>query len=172
MARNLELKVPAVDLGEVRAAAARLGARLEGTMRQVDTYFAVPEGRLKLREVEGGPAELISYRRPNLAGSRLSAYHLCPVTDSELLKTCLTEALGMRVVVDKRRELWLWEHTRIHLDQIAGLGTFVELETVITHQTDAHAEAELNHVAGALGLAAEQAISGSYSDLILEAGSP
>ncbi len=172
MARNLELKVQAEDLGTVRAAAEGLKARLEAAMRQVDTYFNVPEGRLKLRVIDEDRAELISYRRPDVAGSRLSAYHVCPVADDETLKTCLAQALGVRVVVDKRRELWLWEHTRIHLDEVAGLGTFVELETVITEQSDAQAKAELDHVASQLGLLAEQAISGSYSDLLLQASPP
>jgi predicted adenylyl cyclase CyaB len=72
-------------------------------------------------------------------------------------------------VVAKRRTLYLYERTRIHLDRVADLGDFVELETVVTDQPEAAAHAELAHVATALALRPEDAVSAAYVDLLAHA---
>ena len=46
-----------------------------------------------------------------------------------------------------------------------GLGSFVELETVLAGQPEREARAELARVAAALGLAAEQFVAHAYVDL-------
>src|SRR4051794_11233272 len=102
--RNIELKVPVTDLAAVRALLPGLGAVPAGLLWQVDTYFLVPNGRLKLREAE--TAELIAYSRPDDVGARVSEYLLAPVAAPGPLKEALARALGIRVVVGKRRELW------------------------------------------------------------------
>src|SRR3954471_11496304 len=126
--RNVELKArdpePERSLERARA----LGAEDRGELRQCDTYFAVPRGRLKLREQEPGGAELIAYERPDAAAARESRYRIAPVTDATALREALDAALGTTVVVDKRRHLLLWDGVRIHLDHVDGLGDFVELE--------------------------------------------
>ncbi len=152
-ARNIEAKYAGVDLATVRAAAAALGARPAGLLVQRDSFFPAPRARLKLREQVGGSAELICYRRADRAEARASDYRVCPVPDPAALRALLVDALGEGPVVHKRRELWLWRSTRIHLDQVDGLGDFVELETVLDGETnDAAAHAELAHAANALGL--------------------
>lgn len=140
-------------------------------MQQRDTYFAgARDGwRLKLREMSSG-AELIAYARPDRAGSRNSAYTRVPVPDPEALRASLAKALGVRGVVDKTRTLLLREHTRIHLDLVDGLGTFVELETVLGPDLgEAAGKAELDRIASALGLHAHAPVSGSYIDLLAAA---
>jgi homotetrameric cytidine deaminase len=126
--RNIELKARDADpQGTLRRALA-LGADDRGTLTQRDTYFAAARGRLKLREEEPGAAHLIAYERPDAALARESRYRLAPATDAAATRDALESALGTTVVVAKRRRLLLWEGVRIHLDDVEGLGTFVELE--------------------------------------------
>ena len=165
--RNLELKARRADLDLAARAVAKLGARLEWTKRQTDTYFQVPHGRLKLREADGQAAELIAYERPDHPAFRESAYHLVPVPDGHALKAALAAALGVRVVVAKRRTLYLWHNVRVHLDEVDGLGTFIEFEAVLrTPEDEAASPGRLAHLAEVLGIRDEDRISRSYSDLL------
>lgn len=171
--RNLELKVRLTPDGmtRVRERALALGVPIE-RQRQVDRYFAVPEGRLKLRAIEYDTglsrAELIAYRRPDAAGSRWSAYRIAPLDPAAAdgLAATLAHVLPVLVEVRKWREIAIWGSTRIHLDLVEGAGPFAELETVITGQDDAHAEAEHREVIARLGLDAWPVEAASYSDIV------
>jgi predicted adenylyl cyclase CyaB len=133
---------------------------------QQDTFFAAPDARLKLRDFGDGRGELIGYRRPDVGNARGSEYFVCPVPDPARMLETLSFALPPTGVVRKRRHLFLREHTRIHLDDVEGLGTFVELETVMTGQSEAEAHAELREIAAALGLRAEDAVAQPYVELL------
>jgi predicted adenylyl cyclase CyaB len=140
--RNIELKARVADLDGARAVARGLsGGNPRETMRQVDTYFAAPRGRLKLREIarDGGASscELIAYERADAAGPKSCTYDIAPVAHPAELKRTLARALGIRSVVDKRRELYLHKNVRIHLDRVERLGTFVEFEAVMSDATSA-----------------------------------
>jgi predicted adenylyl cyclase CyaB len=163
--QNIEIKARCADPDAVRRRLTRLGIPLARRMRQVDTYFLVPHGRLKLREIDGGEAQLIQYHRPDATDPRASDYVIAPVQDPAALTEALARALGVRAVVDKQRELYLWRHTRIHLDEVAGLGSFLELETVVTDQTQGEAEQECQEVQAALEIQGEDLIGSSYVDL-------
>src|SRR5919201_2783225 len=141
--RNVELK--ARDASPVRSLerARALGAEDRGELRQRDTYFAAPNGRLKLREQEPGGAELIAYERADAARARESRYRIVPVADPGAVREALDAALGTVVVVDKRRRLLEWRGVRIHLDRVEGLGDFVELEGVADPSSDLRREADL-----------------------------
>lgn len=104
----------------------------------------------------------------DLAKSRYSEYHLAPVGDPEVLRTLLDAALGTLVTVIKTRRLLLYGATRIHLDQVEGLGRFIELETVILDQTEQEARAEHEIVKKALGLKRRETVATGYSDLLLQ----
>ena len=127
---NIELKARCDDLNAARYAAEALGAIRTATLEQTDTYFQVARGRLKLREIRGQGSELIWYEREDRAEARSSRYTIVPVGDSGSMKLALEGANGVRAVVKKTRELWLWHNVRIHLDDVAGLGTFLEFEAV------------------------------------------
>src|SRR5690606_29244467 len=103
-------------------------------IHQIDTYFPVPSGRLKLREAEPGVTELVHYHRQDVAGPRGCDYQLELVSPS--IKSMLTDALGVLVVVDKVRTLFLWKNVRIHLDTVQDLGTFIEFEAVLDDKCD------------------------------------
>jgi adenylate cyclase class IV len=165
--RNIELKSRCRDLGEARAAAMRLGARDAGVLEQTDTYFHCTTGRLKLRETVGRPAELIAYARADHVGVRTSDYHVVPVVEPGPLKRGLASALGVRVIVVKRRELLMWHNVRIHLDQVQGLGSFVEFEAVLGGGEDeATGYARVATLTETLRLRPEDRIATSYSNLI------
>ena len=134
---------------------------------QTDTYFQVHAGRLKLREIEGQAAQLIWYLRPDTAGGRLSDYQLTAVLDPAALRAMLAGALGLRRVVKKRREIYLWKNVRIHLDVVEGLGSFLELEAVVTAEEDlAASQRHLDMLTDALGIRPGDTIAGSYADLL------
>ncbi len=135
-------------------------------MKQLDTYFDVPKGRLKLREIDAHKAELIYYERSDLAESRYSNYQICDIPEPIAFKQIATMAWGVKAVVEKHRGLWMFGDTRIHLDEVTNLGQFVELETVIRNQTEEEAQAEHQFVKDALGIKEEELVSVSYSDLI------
>jgi len=165
--RNVELKArdPRPDRTLERALA--LGAEDHGELRQRDTYFAAPHGRLKLREQEPGDAELIAYERPDAAEARESRYRITPVADPATTAEALDAALGTVVVVDKRRRLLLWEGVRIHLDRVGGLGDFVELEGVAAEDSDLAREGALvARLRAELGIADDALEPRGYADLL------
>ncbi len=165
--RNLELKARCGDLHQARRRARALSATGPGELRQCDTYFHVQTGRLKLRETEGKPAELIFYERPNESAVKGSDYDVIPIAAAEEFKRALSTALGVRAVVRKRRELYLWHNVRIHLDDVEGLGGFIEFEAVIsTDDDEVISKKRLAHLCEALEVRPEDQIAVSYCDLI------
>jgi adenylate cyclase class 2 len=178
--RNLELKVRCENtehLKVIEALAQKNGASYLYTMEQRDTYFRVSHGRLKLRErwlqeqdeAQSPAAELIYYNRPSQEASRISDYDVMPVAEPELLRSMLTRALdGTLAVVEKVRVLYIYKHTRIHLDTVKFLGTFVELETVMQEAMPMEdVKAEHQYVLAFLGLGDLEMVGDSYSDLVM-----
>lgn len=180
MPRNIELKVPFTLTPHRMAALDRLGAVVTATLRQTDTYFHCNTGRLKLRQIaeisadgcERASAELIGYRRADDAGFRGSDYVVSRVHDAATLLACLSGSLGVRCVVRKRRDLLLWHNVRIHLDDVEGLGAFLEFEAVVDPlDGGAFANADVSNerlatLCDALWIDPSQAIAGSYSDMV------
>ena len=158
--RNLEIKARDPDPRRSLELALAAGAEDQGELVQRDTYFGNAHGRLKLREQTPGDTELIQYRRADEPGPRASDFRLVPVADADGLREALDAALGTLVVVDKRRRLLLWDGIRIHLDEVDGLGRFVELE--------APGEGErLGELRAQLEIADDDLVAVSYSDLLL-----
>lgn len=140
MSANLEIKAPVADPGAFRQRAQALATETVGVDEQTDTYFRVPTGRLKLRESSLAGAQLIPYRRPDDDGPRRADYQVIPIEDPAGLISLLTDMLGVHRIVRKRREIWLVENVRIHLDRVEGLGDFMELEAVFDGTPAAEAE--------------------------------
>lgn len=164
--RNIELKARLRDIEAARKTAATVATGHLATEHQIDTYFHCRQGRLKLREIEGRPAQLIWYLRPDEQGPKASEYLVVPVADAPLLKSALAAALGVSGVVDKRREILLWHNVRIHLDEVAGLGTFVEFEAVLGPGIDDSAgRAQLDELSRRFGLGPDDLLVGSYREM-------
>jgi len=170
--QNIEVKARYPELNRAREVCAHIGASLQGVLNQIDTYFHVESGRLKLRQINNDRAELIEYTRSNHATARSSRYKLTPLT-VEALQTVLQDfsrSHGVRVVVKKRRELWMWENVRIHLDEVEGLGTFIEFEGVVGPDADEVASKHrVDRLVGEFGIRDEDQIGESYSDLLEQA---
>jgi len=163
--RNIELKARLRDWEAARRACRALDARPQGDIHQLDTYFRVTEGRLKLREAQPGPTELVFYQRPNVPGPKGCDYLLAPVQPS--IKPLLSGALGILAIVEKTRTLYLWENVRIHLDRVTGLGEFIEFEAVLSEDYDEEdGRRKLEHLTASFGLRPEDLFDGSYLDMI------
>lgn len=131
---NVEIKAKCLDQDRIRKILSEHNALAKGIDHQIDTYFSVPNGRLKLREGNIENA-LIHYQRSNQEGPKQSEVTLFQCFDGSTLKTVLSKALFILAVVDKKREIYFIENVKFHLDTVEGLGTFVEIEAIDTDGT-------------------------------------
>ncbi|MFZ6029171.1 MAG: methyltransferase domain-containing protein [Chloroflexota bacterium] len=132
MASNIEIKARANDFSQQQQIARQLSGKKRPTLlEQEDTFFATPNGRLKLRLLGPKRAELIFYQRADQAGPRPSHYLIARTAEPQALKDVLSAALPVIGIVRKRRTLYRVGQTRIHLDEVEGLGQFIELEYVL-----------------------------------------
>jgi predicted adenylyl cyclase CyaB len=169
--RNVEVKVRVTDLAATEKLAAALADRGPFELEQDDTFFACPNGRLKLRQLAPDRGELIHYERPDQDGPRLSRFLIAPTADPAALREALTRALGPTGRVRKTRRLYLAGDTRIHLDRVEQLGDFLELEVVLTpDRSVAEGEAEARRIMAALGVDEDDLIRGAYVDLLNDRG--
>ena len=167
MPRNIEIKarIDSVEWLLPRARALAAGEPL--AIAQDDTFFRVPHGRLKLREFGDGHAELIHYRRSDQPEAKASDYVRVPVAEPQALREALARGCGVLGRVRKQRLLLLVGATRIHLDRVAGLGDFMELEVVLQDgQSDTEGVTVAERLMRELGLADAPRIAGAYLDLI------
>ncbi len=163
---NVELKARCADPGKARQILEQLGAERLGAEEQVDTYFSVPSGRLKLREIAGAPSELVWYRRVETGERRDCDYELSRHDDASELKRVLACALGVKARVAKKREVYGLGRTKINLDEVVGLGCFIEFEAEVVAQVSAEAEERVRDLTKRFGLAPEDVVLVSYSDLL------
>lgn len=143
-----------------------LGARWTGRERQIDTYFRIAEGRLKLRET-ATRAELVWYFRGDTLRSKRSDVLMLRVSDPNSVKETLSRDLGVKVVVDKVRRVYLKDNVRVHVDEVRDLGRFVEIEAVGQAKDFKKLQRQAEGMARVLGLRHSDMIRGSYSDLLL-----
>ncbi|HET7340940.1 MAG TPA: class IV adenylate cyclase [Methylomirabilota bacterium] len=169
VARNVEIKARVADPAALRARVAARAAAGPVVTTQTDTFFATPRGRLKLRDFGDGSGELIFYERADVAGPRESRYTRAGCAEPAALAGLLGAALGVRGVVRKRRELFLLGRTRIHLDDVAGLGCFMEIEVVLADgEAAADGEREARALLAALEVPAAALVARAYVDLLEE----
>lgn len=166
---NVEIKARCDDQEAIRRYLKKHGADFRGVDHQIDTYFNVSNGRLKLRE---GNIEnfLVHYERSDKEGPKQSVVSLYASQPGSSLKETLTRALGILVVVDKQREIYFIENVKFHVDVVKGLGTFMEIEAV-DYEGDIGLD-KLNEQCHKyledMGVKDEDLISGSYSDMLLK----
>ncbi|MDP6506434.1 MAG: class IV adenylate cyclase [Planctomycetota bacterium] len=168
MPRNIEIKARLPEgMDDIRVRSAALAAEPPAVLLQTDTFFNIPEGRLKLREFADGSAELIFYERPDTEGPKASSYVCSPCPSSSSMLEALTRALGVRGVVKKRRDLYIVDQTRVHLDEVEGLGSYLELEVVMRdEQSNQEGESIAHELLDSLGVRDDWLISGAYIDLL------
>lgn len=167
--RNVEIKAGSIDFSAQSEIAASIATEPPVSLTQEDTFFHVPSGRLKLREFENGGAEVIQYRRPDALGPKQSTYVRSQVSEPSSLKEALANSLGIRAVVKKRRKVFMAGQTRIHMDEVEGLGEFIELEVVLNaDQAESEGVAIAEDIMRALGIKEEHLLSCAYVDLLAE----
>jgi predicted adenylyl cyclase CyaB len=172
MPTNIEIKARVHDLSALRARAEALSDTPVQVIPQEDTFFHTPKGRLKLRLLQPDQAQLVYYERPDQDGPKRSNYHIYTTRDPQGLQATLQMALGVRGVVRKTRYLYLVGQTRIHLDDVDGLGQFMELEVVLrADQSDAEGQTIAEDLMARLGVRKEDLLEGAYMDLLEKSGS-
>ena len=168
MAENIEIKARVENLYEPRRRAEAIADGGAQTLIQRDTFYWFPWGRLKLREFGGGArAELIWYRRPDTAGPRSSRYVRLSMALPRAADFVLGLLLGRRGVVAKTRLLFMAGRTRIHLDEVFDLGSFVEFEVVMAEGEPPEAgQREARRLMEHFGLRDEDLVACAYADLL------
>lgn len=164
MPRNLEIKLKLKSLNEIKHILNRNRIKLKEVLNQKDVYYQSERGLLKLR-IENGVHTLIFYNRNEKSQKRWSDFSLLEFGKVNPHKF-LCKFLDTLIVVEKKRELFMYKNTRIHLDKVKQLGYFLELETkVVNGQKDA--EIKFNYLLDLLKLREMQEIRASYKDLLL-----
>ena len=174
MARNIEIKARLVSVDALLPHAQEVAGGTPELIVQDDTFFRVPHGRMKPRELADGSAELIHYHRPDTAEAKASDYVRVPVPEPAVLREALARGCGVLGRVRKQRLLLQVDeggfHTRIHLDRVHDLGDFIELEVVLrAGQTDADGSAVAEALMHRLAAAAAPRVTCSYLDLLAAA---
>lgn len=166
---NVEIKAQCENPDRIRSILKEQEADFKGTDHQIDTYFEVPQGRLKLRR---GTIEqnLIFYRRPNSKTPKASDINLVPAEHPQKLHGLLTNALPPLAVVDKQREIYFIDNVKFHIDRVKELGNFIEIEAI--DQDGSIGEDKLRgqcqYYLELLDISEEQLVAESYSDLLLK----
>ena len=165
---NVEIKAICNDPLFIRKYLVDNKADFKGTDEQTDTYFNVPNGRLKLREgnIENN---LIFYERTNQAGPKQSHFNLVKVEDAKGLKEVLIKSIGIKVVVEKKREIFYIDNVKFHIDEVPGLGSFVEIEAgnIFVDLSKEQLKQQCDFYLKEFSIKPEDLIDVSYSDMLL-----
>jgi predicted adenylyl cyclase CyaB len=166
---NVEIKARCTDASFIRNYLLSQGAEFKGTDLQTDTYFNVTNGRLKLREGNIENA-LIWYERTNQAGPKNSSVQLVRIEDAQGLKEALRKSSGVKVVVEKKREIYFIGNVKFHLDEVPGLGSFAEIEAsnLYADLTQEQLKEQCDFYLAAFGINDADLVEVSYSDMLLE----
>lgn len=168
MINIIEIKARSNNHESVRQKLKELGADFKGLDHQIDTYFKVNNGRLKLREgrIENN---LIHYHRPDQEGPKLSNVTLYKSAHDSSLKKILTDANGILVIVDKKREIYFIDNVKFHIDQVENLGAFVEIEAIDEDGklSTTELDEQCKRYIDILRIQETDLVSVSYSDLLL-----
>lgn len=168
MLANVEIKARARNSARIKVLAEALADTSSQLIEQEDVFFVVPRGRLKLRIFSSFSAELIYYEREDQPGPKESRYSISRISEPDSLKAVLQMSLGIRGIVRKQRTLYLAGQTRIHLDEVEGLGSFVELEVVMrTNQSHVDAVQIARGFMARLEIQDSDLIEQAYIDLLL-----
>jgi predicted adenylyl cyclase CyaB len=164
---NIEIKARVINFPALQQRAEKMSDSPCQVIPQEDTFFNCPHGRIKLRELSPQHGQLVFYLRKDTAGPKHSDYKIFETDKPAQLKLILAQAYGVRGVISKVRYLYMVGQTRIHLDDVLGLGKFMELEVVLRpDQTDEQGQAIAEDLMQKLGILSANLIEGAYMDLM------
>jgi len=168
--KNIELKILVNNFKKIKFLLKRIEAENIGKIYQKDIYYYCKNRRLKIRNIDNKKYELISYIRPNKTNSKISTYEIFNINSKKikLIKSLMEKKFTQRNIVEKKRDLWIWRNTRVHLDRVKELGYFMELETIVGNRHLEEAKAEFDNIFKLLDLKKYKKIANSYSDLLSE----
>ena len=165
---NIEIKAKCADPSFVRKYLLDHRADFKGLDEQADTYFNVSKGRLKLREgnIENN---LIYYERTDQAGPKSSHFQLVKIEDAKGLKQVLEKSCGIKMIVKKKREIYYIGNVKFHIDEVAELGSFVEIEAgnILADKTKEELLEQCNFYLEEFGIKDSDLVSNSYSDMLV-----
>ena len=166
---NVEIKARSKQNDHIRDILISRNADFRGEDHQVDTYFQSSSGRLKLRE---GSIEnnLIYYERPDREGPKTSHCILYRNEPGSSLKQVLEKSMGVKVVVDKKREIYFIDNIKVHLDRVSGLGNFLEIEAQSEEGdlSEDHLMSQCKSLMQDFGIEESDLLKESYSDLLMK----
>lgn len=166
---NIEIKARTNKTAQIRQFLMENGADHLGLDLQTDTYFNVSAGRLKLRQgnIENS---LIFYNREDLSGPKQSDFDLAEIENGDAIRSILTKAIGVRIVIQKNREIFYIENVKFHLDSLEGLGNFVEIEATNKNTTldVERLREQCSFYMDKFGINQEDLIPVSYSDMLYD----
>lgn len=166
---NIEFKARCKNLEEIRNYLKNHFAEFIGQDHQIDTYFNVPNGRLKLRE---GNIEnhLIYYERANKMGPKRSLVKLFKTNPRSSLKEILVQSMGIKIVIDKKREIYFIDNVKFHIDQVKELGSFIEVEAIDKKNSigEIRLLEQCEYYKKEFGIKDDDLINKSYSDLLMK----
>ncbi|MBX9781007.1 MAG: class IV adenylate cyclase [Chitinophagaceae bacterium] len=167
--KNFEFKAKINEIEKYESKLLTLNPKFQGLDHQIDTYFNVQYGRLKLREGNIENA-LINYDRENVSGSKESQIILYQHEPNIALKEILTKQLGVKIVVDKKRKIYFIDNVKFHFDIVENLGTFMEVEAIDNKEkfTVEELKEQCDKYFNFFELTQNNLIDKSYSDLIME----
>lgn len=167
MARNVEIKARARDAGRLRGSIETLPVSSREMLLQEDTFFRAGPGRLKLRRFDADRGQLIRYGRADEKGPKVSSYSILETNYPDAVLRSLSNRYEIQGMVRKSREVYIVGQTRIHLDEVEGLGSFVEFEYVLDEGQDAEEGKEfIKALMARLGIGEEDLVEGAYIDLL------
>ena len=166
---NIEFKASTAKLAELESLLLKQKPLFIGEDHQIDTYFNIEKGRLKLREGNIENA-LIHYERKDFSGAKSSHVLLYQHLPDKTLKEILIKTLGIKTVVDKKRKIYFIDNVKFHFDTVEDLGTFIEVEAIDKNGSigKEKLQAQCDVYAALFNINKEDFASVSYSDMILE----
>jgi adenylate cyclase, class 2 len=167
---NLEIKININNISEIRSILRKINARYQFQMEQKDTYFKLGNNKIKTREINDSEIQLIKYFRKEVKGKKISTYTIKKISTSQ--RDSFLKKNKILCEIYKKRELWIYKNTRVHIDKVEGLGKFLELETVLKNISKKEGNTEFNELISILGVNKDKSIPYSYSDILLSANSP
>jgi predicted adenylyl cyclase CyaB len=165
MPQNLEVKIKFDSFHDIKKTLEMIGARFTSTLNQKDIYYKNSKGLLKLR-IENGRETLIQYKRNENSINRWSTYNLLEFSRGNA-KRFFRNVFEIETVVEKKRLLYMYKNTRVHLDKIRHLGNYLELETLVINGKN-DAKNRFNEIVHLLKLDLHKQIKKSNRDLMLE----
>ena len=173
MPSNVEIKARLRDRDRVERLVRERADHGPELIVQEDVFFHCEQGRLKLRRFSDDRGELIFYRRLDAEGPTESEFHKAPTGDPTAMTAVMKAAFGAIGTVRKRRTLYLIGQTRVHLDEVEGLGDWVELEVVLEAGQTADDGASVAHgLMRTLGIDEDDLEARAYLDLLTHKGQP